>query len=131
MEFKVLIVDDAKEIRDMLKSMFMEWADDNKIDLDIREYECGNDCIYGIKNRDWIPDIASVDFMMENGDGSDVVVNLRTITKHAPILVITAWSESEGFNNIIDECVIVSKTDINVIDDAISKEMSDLKVKFE
>jgi CheY-like chemotaxis protein len=131
MEFKVLIVDDDKEIRDMLSSMFMDWADEQDVELDIREYECGNECVEDLDEDKWVPDISSVDFMMDNGDGVLVVTKLRELSESMPILVVTAWAEAEGFKTIVNECIIVSKTDINIIDEAISQELSELKNKNE
>lgn len=125
---KVLIVDDDREVREMLRSMFLEWADEHDCKLDVREYENGNNTVTDIEKTGWCPDIASVDFMMENGDGIGVVKYIRTKTKQAPILVITAWPEAEGFKTIINECIIVSKTDIEIIDETINQEMNQLDV---
>jgi CheY-like chemotaxis protein len=120
MNINVMIVDDQQEVRYMLRNMFEDWSDQNDHELDIKEFECGADVVDIMTRQEWRPHIASVDFIMQKGDGALVVKELRKHSKNMPIIMITAWAETERFKDISDECLTVSKTDINQIDDTLN-----------
>ncbi|MGB5435016.1 MAG: response regulator, partial [Maribacter sp.] len=85
----VLIVEDHKEIRDFLKSVW-------QVKYTVLEAKTGNEGIE--KALENVPDLIISDIKMPNGDGITLCNSLKTDvrTSHIPIILLTANSSEEN-----------------------------------
>jgi two-component system chemotaxis response regulator CheY len=92
---RVLIVDDAKYIHDMISDM-----------LNIDRYEIVGNATDGTQAvalyEELHPDLVIMDLVMENMDGLAATREIIKIDPDAIILVITASTHSKSINEVID-----------------------------
>ena len=134
----VLIVDDDKEIRDMLMNMVEDWVDNSDLDddivVDFRLYSNGRDMITDVEilnsKEDWTPHLCCVDYQMDCGNGKYVINKLNIIypEKEFNILMITAWSNSSDIDCIKNNCIVVDKVDPVAVETAIQLELENFIV---
>ena len=84
----ILIVDDNLDIRNYV-------ADNLKADYDILQAQSGSEAILKIKNH--LPDLIISDVMMPDGDGLELLTEIRTDPEFAflPVILLTAKAQVE------------------------------------
>lgn len=91
---KVLIVDDAKLMRNIIKDILS--GDQRYIFF---ESENGKDAIECYKNHQ--PDLVTMDMTMEHENGLDVTRDILSYDQHAKIIIVT----SLGQEKLIKDCI--------------------------
>jgi CheY-like chemotaxis protein len=131
-KINVVVVDDDKEIRDMLMNMVEDWVDNNDLgsdfEIDFREYTNGKDMVADIEDlrkNGWIPQLCCVDYRMDCGNGSYVIKKINEMypNKEFNVLMITAWSNSCDLDFVKKDCIVVDKVDPEAIETAIQLEL--------
>ena len=98
---KVLVVDDAKIMRNILKNTIKE----KYCDIQIIEAKDGQDAIDLYKKEK--PNLVTMDITMERKNGLDATKEILEIDKNAKIVMVT----SLGQEKMLSECVRVGVRD--------------------
>jgi two-component system chemotaxis response regulator CheY len=96
---KVLIVDDSKLIRNVIKDELKK----NGHEI-IAEASDGKDAIDLFKNLK--PDLITMDITMDEMDGIEAIKHIMSMDKNAKIIVVSALGMDELINNAIDLGVV-------------------------
>jgi len=95
---KILFVEDEKKLSSLLK---------NAIGDNFYRFSVANDGIEGLKMFKTIsPDIVITDIMMPNMTGLDMAKEIKILDKSIPIIILSAFSETDKFLDAIDIGVI-------------------------
>ena len=91
---KILIVDDAKLMRNIIKKTLLEDQE-----YTIFEADNGMDAVESYKkNR---PDLVTMDMAMEHKNGLDAARDILSFDQHAKIIVVTSW----GQEKLVEDCI--------------------------
>jgi DNA-binding response OmpR family regulator len=90
---KILIVDDEKPIRDMLKKFL------SKKGYDVFDADNGDDAVAIVKNES--PQVVLLDIRMPKTDGTEVLRRIREVSQEVGVIMITAVSET----SIAEKCM--------------------------
>lgn len=91
---KVLIVDDAKLMRNIIKNILLD-----KQEYIIFEAENGHDAVECYKNNH--PDVVTMDITMELKNGLDAAKDILTFDPRAKIIMVT----SLGQEKLVNKCI--------------------------
>jgi len=95
---KILFVEDEKKLSSLLK---------NAIGDNFYRFSVANDGIEGLKMFKTIsPDIVITDIMMPNMTGLDMAKEIKILDKSVPVIILSAFSETDKFLDAIDIGVI-------------------------
>lgn len=136
-KINIVIVDDDREIREMIINMLEDWQDiydiDRVVTFHIRQFTNGKDMVGDMKIKKWKPQLCCVDYQMDYGNGAYVVENLKKLIPNNDysVLVITAWPNADDITRISKECVVVDKIDPEVIETALRTELEIIKGSLE
>jgi DNA-binding response OmpR family regulator len=83
---KILIVDDEKPIRDMLRKFL------SKKGYDVFDADNGDDAVAIVKNES--PQVVLLDIRMPKTDGTEVLKRIREVNQEVGVIMITAVSET-------------------------------------
>jgi len=82
---QVLIVEDESVIREILAEFL-------RLDgFDVREAEGGRSALQNFMTER--PDLILTDWMMENGNGEELVRSIRAVDRNVPVIVLSANTE--------------------------------------
>lgn len=94
--YRVIVVDDSRTARQMLKQILMSV----KFDV-IDEFDNGGAAVEKLKNRDPRVDFLFVDYEMPVMDGLEVVKQLRGRLEKCRIIMVTSIGEREKIQQLI------------------------------
>ena len=99
-DIKILIVDDSKSMRNILKKLLAQSGLTNVIEAD-----SGTSAIQTIKNES--PDIVLLDWILPDIDGIKVLRKIREnqATTKLPVIMLTSKTNSENIQAAKDSCV--------------------------
>jgi len=94
---KVLIVDDSKSMRNILKKLLAQGGMTNVIEAD-----SGTSALLAIKNE--TPDVALLDWILPDIDGIKVLRKIREnpASKNLPVIMLTSKTNSENIQSAKD-----------------------------
>lgn len=90
---KILVVDDEKAIREMLKKFLI------KKGYEVFDADNGEDAVRIVKEQS--PHIVLLDIRMPKSYGVDVLKNIKAVNKDVGVIMITAVSETA----VAEECI--------------------------
>ena len=97
---KILIIDDEPSIRDILQIFFKEQG------YEVCLAENGKDALTIFRTE--FPEIVFLDLLIPGKTGKEVLQEIRKLSPHTVVIIITGFSEEEIFS-------IISPTDIQGI----------------
>ncbi len=102
--FNVLIVDDEKWVQDVFKD-FCELTDAFSVEL----ANDGKEAIEKASNKSY--DLITLDLIMPELSGLDVLVEIKKITPHVPIMIITGNATDKLINEagVLGACRVMYK----------------------
>ena len=102
--FNVLIVDDEKWVQDVFRD-FCELTDAFAVEL----ANNGNEAIEKARNKSF--DLITLDLIMPELSGLEVLVELKKITPHVPIMIITGNATDKLINEagVLGACRVMYK----------------------
>ncbi|NLU49058.1 MAG: response regulator [Syntrophomonadaceae bacterium] len=113
---KVLIVDDQKGIRKLLEELF------KKEGLDVMVAADGREAISMVEG--YVPDIILMDVKMPNMNGLEAAQEILRINQNIPIVMMTAYGETEVVKKALEIGVkkyITKPFDIVVVRDMVKE----------
>ncbi|MGH1468889.1 MAG: response regulator [Bdellovibrionales bacterium] len=96
MSYKVLIVDDAPFIREILIS-FLETRDDIK---EIKEAENGEEALSFFES--FSPDVIFMDIVMPKVSGIEATKKIRALNNKVPIIGLSTLDQGDVINRLLD-----------------------------
>ena len=88
---RVAVCDNEREALDKASNMVLDWADENGIEVELHQFENGDDLIsYNAANR---MDIILLDIIMPMLNGMDTAKEIRKYDSSVPILFLTSSPE--------------------------------------
>jgi len=97
-ELKILLVEDEKKLSSLLK---------NAIGDSFYSFNIAHDGIEGLKIfKNISPDVVITDIMMPNMTGLEMAKEIKSLDKSVPIIILSAFSETDKFLDAIDIGVI-------------------------
>jgi CheY-like chemotaxis protein len=136
----IVLVDDNKDIRDMILNIFDDWLELNNftniIEFDIVEFDNGIHLIEHLEEKEargWYPDFCLIDYFMDYGNGHYVVTKLGELypDNNLNIAVITAWADERDLTAMQqNKCMVLDKTDLNEVEQFIHAQLYDVVNHF-
>lgn len=97
-ELKVLFVEDEKRVSTLFK---------NAIGENFKKFYVAEDGVEGLKKFETLyPDIVITDINMPTLSGLEMAKKIRALNKDIPIIILSAYSETDKFLNAIDIGVV-------------------------
>ena len=85
----IFICDDDRKDLDRLTELMKHYAEDNRLDVKIYDFDNGMDCLDAIVK--YVPDIIFLDINMEDMDGLKIAEKIRERNENVPIIFVTAY----------------------------------------
>ena len=90
----IAIVDDRKEERDLLKSLLLEYAATNSIEISLHEFPCGEDFL--TEHSPFGFTVIFLDIYMDGMTGVETAERIRETDKDTPVIFLTTSREHMG-----------------------------------